>query len=75
MRATDGAEYDPRSKRPGLNASAELAATLGTPSTAELGALYQREAELVPCGVVERPPGSKPGWNFAFANTVVSVRV
>ena len=26
-------------------------------------------AALVRCGVVDRPQGSKPGWNFAFANT------
>ena len=39
------------------------------------GALGQREAELVGCGVVERPLHSKPGSNFAFANRVLWVRV
>ncbi len=39
------------------------------------GALCQREAELVRCGVMERPPGSNPGSNFAFANPLVSVRL
>jgi hypothetical protein len=39
------------------------------------GALCQREAELVRCGVVGSPPGSKPGSNFAFANRVVPVRL
>jgi hypothetical protein len=32
-------------------------------------------ARAVRCGVMERPPGSKPGSNFAFANRLVSMRV
>jgi len=39
------------------------------------GALCQRAAELVCCGVMERPPGSNPGSNSAFANPLVSVRL
>ena len=39
------------------------------------GALCQREVELVHCGVDGRPLSSNPGSNFAFANTLVSVRL
>jgi hypothetical protein len=35
----------------------------------------QREAELVCCGVMERPPGPNPGSNVAFASLLVSVRL
>jgi hypothetical protein len=39
------------------------------------GALCQREAELVRCGVMEKASGLKPGLELRVSNPLVSVRL